>query len=437
MIKITAQFKKALDTLENSNNHIFITGKAGTGKSTLLSEFRKRTKKNCIVLAPTGVAAINVQGETIHSFFGFTPSINHDGAIRAAKEGKKNKILESLDTLIIDEISMVRADLLDYINIYLQTALRTNLLFGGIQLVMIGDLYQLPPVVTRDEQYALSQLYQSPYFFSANAISRLIEDAPERLQCIVLKEIFRQSDKEFIELLNAIRENKATREHLAELNKRVTIKSKRSRKSHPIYLVSTNAQADEINRMNMEKEKNKVVFDGVIYGGFDKKALPTHEELELAKNAQVMFLNNDSAGRWVNGTVGVITDFKQYEGTNKSEVTLVQVEKENGEVVEVEPFTWVQYKAKYNEETKKIESEPSGTFTQLPLKLAWAITIHKSQGKTFNEVIIDIGRGTFAPGQLYVALSRCTSLEGITLKTAIQHWHIKMDPVVRSFISSL
>lgn len=426
-IELNEQFKKVLDLLEQTDTNVFITGKAGTGKSTLLSYFRFHTKKKVVVLAPTGVAAINVAGQTIHSFFRFKPDITLDKVRKASDQ--KNSIYQKMDVLVIDEISMVRADLLDCVDKFLRLNGRDkDVPFGGVQLVFIGDLYQLPPVVVGEDRKIFRLLYESEYFFSAKVMEQL------KLELIELEKIYRQKDNDFISLLNSVRNNTVTDEYIEILNSRLNPGFSETAGEFYIYLTTTNASADEINREKLGKLKTKLYsFDAEITGDFDRKSFPTESILEIKTGSQVMMLNNDSQKRWVNGTVGKVVKI-EFDKDCESDVMLVEME--NGQVEEVLPHTWEMYKYKFDEKKGQIDSDTVGTFTQYPLKLAWAVTIHKSQGKTFQKVIVDIGNGAFSHGQVYVALSRCTSFEGLVLKKRIEKKHIFMDFRVRKFLTS-
>ncbi len=431
-LEINEQFQHALDVMENTSKHVFLTGKAGTGKSTLLTYFRGTSHKNHVVLASTGAAAVNISGQTIHSFFHFMPDITEVEARRLGKAHQQAKLIKKLQTLIIDEVSMVRADLLDCVDAFLKEARQSREPFGGIQMIFIGDMYQLPPVVGRDEEEIFSSLYDSPYFFDSAAFKR-ISRYEEFYEHIELQKIYRQSDENFIGLLNGIRNRELHTANLSILNDR--IQSEVDIKADYIYLVTTNKQADEINKINLNKLKTEEqVFYGELTGDFENKSLPTDMTLTLRIGARVMFLNNDPQERWINGTLGEIQGF--YSDEANDNMPIVEVKKDDGHTVDVYPHTWTNYRSRLNEDSGKIEKEAAGSYTQIPLKLAWAITIHKSQGKTFDKVIIDIGWGAFASGQVYVALSRCRTLEGIILKKPIQYKHILLDDRIKQFFST-
>jgi len=422
-IELNEYFLKALHLMEETNRHVFITGRAGTGKSTLLNYFREHTRKNIAVLAPTGVAAVNIRGQTIHSFFNFKPDITPH-TIKEIKPRNK-EIYKRLDTIIIDEISMVRADLLDCINEFLKLHGKKKTTFGGIQVIFIGDLYQLPPVVTSKERSLFSEHYRSPYFFDA----MVFEDI--EMEFIELEKVYRQRDEKFLKLLNAIRNNTILEEELEELSRRYR-PDFTSEKEFYIHLTTTNNLADKINMERLNNLKGKeYLYQGYYDGRFTEQDLPAPIDLILKSGAQVMLLNNDSTGRWINGSMGKIVDIESY----RDEPDTIWVELENGDTVDVTPYRWEMFEFTYDRGTKTILSDVVGTYEQYPLRLAWAITIHKSQGLTFDRVILDIGRGTFSHGQLYVALSRCRSLEGLILRQPILRKHILMDRRVVNFIT--
>src|SRR3989339_826651 len=420
-IEINELFAKALDLLEKTRQNVFITGKAGTGKSTLLQYFRNNTGKKVVVLAPTGVAAINVLGETIHSFFRFKPNLTLNKVKKIRFQDESNNIYKKIDAIVIDEISMVRADLLDCIDKFLRlNGSKRNRPFGGLQMIFFGDLYQLPPVVVSKERAIFKNHYDSPYFFAAKIFQKI------KMEYLELEKVYRQRDDKFIALLNSIRNNSAGELELTGLNQRVRAEQE-PEGDYFVCLTTTNQMAKDTNEKRLEQLPGKMqVFEGLLDGDFDLKQLPTGLVLKLKQGAQVMMLNNDRYGRWVNGTMARIKTIKQDQ---------LEVELQNGENYEVEPHTWEIFHFSYNSKTKSLDSEITAAFTQFPLKLAWAITIHKSQGKTFDNVVIDIGNGTFAHGQMYVALSRCRSLEGMVLKKPIKKGHIFMDWRVVKFVT--
>lgn len=440
---------KVLNILENTTKNLFLTGEAGTGKSTLLNYFRKTTKKNVVVLAPTGVAALNIEGQTIHSFCGFKIDITPSKVKKLMPGMPKFKLLQKMNTIIIDEISMVRADLLDCMDKFLRlNGPVKNEAFGGIQMVFIGDLYQLPPV---EKDFNLNQgflnEYQSPYFFDSHSFQN------SNFEYISLKIIYRQKDQVFKDVLNAVRNNSATQEHIKILNQRASDPNKKfTFEKFAIYLTPHNAQAKRVNNFFLEKISQELkTYKGVAKGSFEEKEPPTDLELQIKIGAQIMMLNNDSRKRWVNGTMGKIigiekatttqqkdsnSEFENSTSQEKAKFDLIIIELENGETVYVEPFTWEIIKFALDNKTQTIESQATGTFTQYPFKLAWAVTIHKAQGKTFDKVYIDLSTGTFAHGQLYVALSRCRSLEGLFLKRPITQTDIILDDRVVNFMNN-
>lgn len=420
-LDLNSDFKQALEVMETTTKNVFITGRAGTGKSTLLKYFRETTAKKAVVLAPTGVAAINVRGQTIHSFFKFKPSVTLSAIKKLSGDEKKN-IYKKIHTIVIDEISMVRADLLDCVDKFLRlNGQAPDKPFGGVQMIFIGDLFQLPPVVTSQERELFRTQYESPYFFSARFFATF------QMKFIELEKVYRQQDERFITLLNSIRNKTTTDEDMVFLNQRV---GQTEEGSDPyIYLMPKNIDADHMNAEKLEKLKEKChTFEASIEGTFGREYYPTHQTLQLKAGAQVMMVMNDTRGRWVNGTMGKIHRIVKREDT-----TVVVVALENGEEVTVSPHTWEVHR--FVLEGSGIKAESIGSFTQYPLVLAWALTIHKAQGKTFNKVALDIGSGAFMPGQVYVALSRCTTFEGLILKKPIQKNHIWLDYNVIKFIT--
>lgn len=423
MLDLNEQFKKALHLITETNQNVFITGKAGTGKSTLLSYCCEQLPKAFAVLAPTGVAALNVGGETIHSFFRFQPGITMEEARKKGSKARNNELYTKTKTIIIDEISMVRADLLDCVDVFLKAACVLNKPFGGIQMIFIGDLYQLPPVVTREDEDFFAEAYESPYFFDSN----VFRQQNFQMEFVELEKIYRQKDSDFIELLNAVRTNTIQPNHIETLNKRLTEDFEHKKYEDFIRLTTTNAEAKAVNEFRLRALKGKPqVFEGQIKGEVDMKQLPTEMELLLKVGARIMFVNNDSGGRWVNGTLGHVTEMTE-EG--------IVAELDDGTEVEVGPNTWEVFKYLYDKSSKSLSQESLGSFTQIPVRLAWAITIHKSQGKTFDQVMIDLGRDSFASGQTYVALSRCRTFEGIVLKKPVKKSDIRIDWRVQKFLT--
>lgn len=434
-MEFSKEAQSAINYIFGTNKNVFITGKAGTGKSTLLSHLRLHIKKKAVVLAPTGISAINVNGETIHSFFSLKPGFEKEEAFKKRIDEERAKKYRKLDTIFIDEISMVRADLLDAIDIFLRKARKSALAFGGVQMIFIGDLYQLPPVVTPNDKEKFFSEYKAPYFFNAEVFRGQTDlfSIPFELINVELTKIYRQSDSEFIEILNAIRTNQTKGIHFLRLNSRYNPTFVPPKDEKYIYLVTTNAAAKEINKSKLSEINEEVIsYDASMTGDFPTSFHPNDLELTLKVGAQIMFIYNDPERRWVNGTLGKVIDVKYINSEDGSEIIpLLLVEKEDGQTVEVTPFTWEI--SKYIFVDGNFEREIMGTFRQLPIKLAWAITIHKSQGKTFDKVIIDLGRGSFAHGQTYVALSRCTSLEGIVLKKKLWSGSIIMDERVKQY----
>ncbi len=423
--ELNEQFLAALRLMEETESSVFITGRAGTGKSTLLQHFRDTTKKEIAVLAPTGVAAINVKGQTIHSFFGFRPGTTPDKVREISPRDKT--LYRKLQTIVIDEISMVRADLLDCIDTFLRIHGPKKLLpFGGIQMIFIGDLYQLPPVVRPEERDYFSHHYRSPYFFDSRVFSEGLG-----MELVELEKVYRQRDERFLTLLNAIRNNTATDEEMAEINSR-HIPGFRDEDGLFITLTTTNDLAGAINTERLSALKGKAHrYQGRVEGDFGSKDLPTDLEITVKKGAQVMLLTNDPEGWWVNGSIGRVVSIVK----GREEPDRIRVELADGDQADILPHTWEMFAFRYQRDAKRVVSEVVGKFTQYPLKLAWAVTIHKSQGLTFERAAIDIGRGTFSHGQLYVALSRCTSLGGLVLKKPVMKKHILMDRRVVDFVT--
>ncbi len=424
-IDLNDEFRHALDLMEHTDNNVFITGRAGTGKSTLLNYFRGTTEKKVVVLAPTGVAALNVNGQTIHSFFRFKPNITLERVKRIRFKEDEDNIYKELHALVIDEISMVRADLLDCVDKFLKlNGPRQGKPFGGIQMIFFGDLYQLSPVVTSTEKSVFSSIYQTPYFYSAKVISFL------EMDFIELEKVYRQHDEQFLSLLNSVRNNSIGENGLQLLNERYMPQFEPSPGDFYVYLTTTNQLAGQINGQQLAKLKGRLhTFTASIQGRFGNEYLPTATDLQIKVGAQIMMVNNDANGRWVNGSIGKITAITQ---NSKKENAIVAALADD-EIVEITPYTWEIFR--FFAEQGQLQSEVVGRFRQYPLILAWALTIHKSQGKTLDKVIIDIGRGTFSYGQVYVALSRCTTLEGIVLKKPILKKHIWTDYKVMDFLT--
>ena len=412
------EFQDALQLITHTRQSVFLTGKAGTGKSTFLKYICNHTRKKYVVLAPTGIAAINAGGVTLHSFFKlpFRPmlpddpdlSLSHGRIFEFFKYPKeKRKIIAEVDLIIIDEISMVRADIIDCVDRILRVySGNMRLPFGGKQLLFVGDVFQLEPVVPSDQKEILSLFYASPFFFSA----RVFKDI--NLVPIELQKVYRQTDPVFINVLDRIRNNAARKQELDTLNGRYFPSFEPQNEDMYITLATRRDQVDFINEKKLaELPGEEYVSVGKIEGDFPESSLPTQLNLSIKEQAQVIFIDNDYERRWVNGTIGMVSGID--ENGN------VYVLLESGVEHLVEPTSWRNYKYKYNEKERRIEEEIVGTFEQLPIRLAWAITVHKSQGLTFSRVVVDLTGGVFAGGQTYVALSRCTSLEGLVLKSKI------------------
>jgi len=429
------EFQSAEQLIQYSNRSVYLTGKAGTGKSTFLRYIARHTSKNHIIVAPTGIAAINAGGMTINSFFQipFTPFVwdlfndaQRQNFYNFSKE--KREIIEKADLIIIDEISMVRADTIDAIDFRLRNfGGKKHLPFGGKQILFVGDTFQLEPIAKSDEWQILRTYYDSPYFFSARTFREV------NFINIELKKVYRQSDEKFISLLNKVRVNQAKTEDLNELNKNYIPDFTPNDTDGYITLATKRDIVDATNLRKLNQLEGTVYkFEGIIDGKFGKEnsinddLLPTNKILDLKKGAQVMFVKNDRGGRWVNGTIGVIDEL-----TEKS-ISVSIIQKDKKVTYTLEKVSWENLKYEIDKKTGKIVEIIIGTFTQYPIKLAWAITIHKSQGLTFDKLVIDMGDGAFSAGHTYVALSRCTSLEGIRLRTPIKPGDIIVrDEVIR------
>ena len=429
------EFQDALQLITHTRQSVFLTGKAGTGKSTFLKYICEHTKKKHVVLAPTGIAAINAGGVTLHSFFKlpFRPmlpddpdlSLSHGRIFEFFKYPKeKRKIIKEVELIIIDEISMVRADIIDCVDRILRVfSGNMRLPFGGKQLLFVGDVFQLEPVVPSDQKEILSLFYESPFFFSAR-VFKLVNLVP-----IELRKVYRQTDAVFINILDRIRSNVARKQELDVLNSRYFPTFEPRSEDMYITLATRRDQVDFINEKKLsELPGDEYVSEGKIDGDFPESSLPTQLNLSIKENAQVIFIDNDYERRWVNGTIGMVSGIDE----NGNVFVLL----ENGCEYLVEPTSWRNYKYKYNEEEKKIEEEIVGTFEQLPIRLAWAITVHKSQGLTFDRVVVDLTGGVFAGGQTYVALSRCTSMTGLVLKSRISSRDIFVKKEIVAFSQS-
>jgi hypothetical protein len=422
-VEITEEFQKVIDLVESGAPLIFVTGVAGTGKSTLIDVIRAKVRKRTVVLAPTGVAALNARGATIHSFFRFAPKPIDPDTI---EEAKNRTLYEKMELLVLDEISMVRADVMDGIDRSLRiNRRRRGEPFGGVQVLMVGDLFQLPPVVTREEEALLfSRQYASPWFFSAHSLEEL-DLAP-----VVLTRVFRQADEEFVSLLNNVRLAAQKEETVGAIN---TACVGRPVGAEPrLTLTCTNATAERVNRSRLEALAGQPrTYVGKVDGqvDIDKEKLPSPFELVVKEAAQVMFTRNDEQRRWVNGSLGTVRKIEP-------EMIWVELAAVPGTVHPVVPAVWEFLRYKYDYEKERVVTDVIGTYTQFPLMLAWAVTIHKSQGKTLDKIHVDFGRGTFAPGQAYVALSRCRSIRDISLARPLRPQDIVCDERIRRAFGS-
>jgi ATP-dependent DNA helicase PIF1 len=414
-IEITAEFQAALNGMEQPGRSVFITGRAGTGKSTLLHHFKSNTHRKHVTLAPTGIAALRVGGQTLHSFFGFPHHFLEPAQVKKAK--RYRKVIEKLECLIIDEVSMVRADVFDAVDRALRITRNNPAPFGGVQVILFGDVYQLPPVVERGLESIFFDRFTGPFFFDSDAWQQL---NPLGLE---LTKVFRQlSDPRFVDLLNRVRNGSTTPDDLAVLNNRIRPESDAA--GHPIVLTATNGVARDLNTARLDAIRGpSQTYTARVEGDFDEGSYPTDERLSLKKGAQVLLVRNDPEKRWVNGDVGEVTTL----GSDHVRVTI------NGETHEVRPVVWEKHVYRLDDKSKEITPSVVGTFEQMPLKLAWAITIHKSQGQTYEHVAVDLGTGAFAHGQTYVALSRCRSLNGLTLRRPLRARDILCHPRVHEF----
>ncbi len=420
-LSLSEEHRYALDRMEHGQEHLFITGRAGTGKSTLLQLFARTTRKRIVKLAPTGIAALNVSGQTIHSFFSMPPKMLLREDIR---RHKNYRMYQNIDVVIIDEVSMVRVEMMDNIDWFLRINRGKNIPFGGVQMIFFGDLFQLPPVISsKVERQYLVENYDSPYFFSAHVFQQETD-----FEMIELGTVYRQEERHFINLLDNIRLNEADEYDLMDLNERYTEEIEED--EYVITLSSRNALVNQINQNRLrEIQDPEFVFLAKVSGNFAPTAFPTELALKLKLGSQVMFVKNDPDKQFVNGTLGIVSSI------NDDEI-IVDILNKQSELIQIKVPRLQWEIQKYLIKNDKIETEIVGTFDQFPLKLAWAITIHKSQGKTFDKVIIDIGTSAFEYGQTYVALSRCRTLDGIYLKRRITGRDIFVDDKVVDYYNN-
>lgn len=422
-IDVVPEYEQTLALLRAGAPLILVTGGAGTGKSTLIRYLRARSKKRMAVVAPTGVAALNAGGVTIHSFFKLPPKLIQDEDVKPAYD---RQLFEKLELLVIDEVSMVRPDLLDGVDRCLRITRQRTEPFGGVQVLLLGDQFQLPPVAPRDQQLVLREMgYATDYFFSAKGVA----DTP--LVAVLLTKVFRQKDRAFIALLNTVREGRDVAPALARINEACVDATGVSQDD--LVLTTTNRSADQRNREELERLVGRArTYTGSIEGAFkfENDRLPSPMDLVLKPSARVMFTKNDDQKRWVNGTTGRIVELKE-------QTIKVELDDSGSEVVEVEPASWEQYRYEYDEDKDRILAEVVGRYTQLPVMLAWAVTIHKAQGKTLSRAVVDLGSRAFASGQVYVALSRVRALSDLRLVRPVREDDVRCDPLVTAFYEHL
>jgi len=412
-VELSDEQQRFFHEIETSDSHFYITGKAGTGKSMLLQYLRYNTSRKVVVAAPTGISALNIGGQTIHSLFGIAPGLVAPES--SSLHRRAADLLRHIEMVIIDEISMVRADLMDAIDHILRMARRSSEPFGGVKLIMFGDLFQLPPVVDRSLHPYFNDMYGGYYFFDA----MVWRDTP--MAVLVLTHIFRQKDEYFKQILNGIRSGSPTEEMIEALNSRANLYVP---SGNILTLATTNAKVNQINADRMERLPTPhFSYSATVSGALEPSAFPTEAVLYLKEGAQVMLLKNDKDRRWVNGSIGRV-----YRLTPE----MVEVEI-NGTIFEIKKEKWAKIRYVYHDESNSVKEEPLGSFTQFPLRLAWAVTIHKAQGLTYDTVAIDLGTGSFAHGQTYVALSRCTSLEGLYLTRSVVPRDIIVDQRILDF----
>ncbi len=413
----------AYDLIANTNRCLFNTGKAGTGKTTFIQRIQKEIKKTFVILAPTGIAAIAAGGQTVHSFFGFPMEVigpHTELQVSFANE----ELLRHVDTIIVDEASMLRSDMVDGMDRYLRLAFHNNMPFGGKQILFVGDLFQLPPVVRKGsvDDEMLCDLYGmgTPFFYKANVLKRM------NLPKIEFKKVYRQTDNTFIEILNKMRIGEVSPADLDVLNQHVS--SSADMDDYSVILTGFNKKAECINVVKLDAlEGDDVAYAGIRTGEFKSGDCPAPEHLRLKIGAQVIFCRNDYSAKCANGTIAKVISLED---------DVIQVQLENGNKVSVVRATWESYEKIYNRETRRIESRVVGSYSQFPLKLAWAITIHRSQGMTFDRMHFDLSWGTFAAGQAYVAISRMRSLDGLTLSNHLMAHHVTVNPEIKAFSNS-
>lgn len=421
--KANKEQQLAYELVAKTDRCLFITGKAGTGKTTFIKRIQEEIDKNFLILAPTGSAALKAGGQTLHSFFGFPmEAIGPHTRMRISLDNQE--LLRNVDTIIVDEVSMVRSDMVDGMDLYLRLLLKNNLPFGGKQVIFVGDLYQLPPVVRRGSVDAemLENIYGSgiPFFYKANVLKRI------NLPLIEFQKVYRQNDVEFVDILNRMRIGELSTEDLEVLNSHVA--SGKDVGDYSVILTGNNRKADNINQAKLEEIKDEErIYEGIICEDFNEKDSPAPKILKLKVGAQVIFVRNDYKTNCTNGAIGKVV---------KLDDDAIVVKLENEKEVTVERSMWISYKRTYCKATRKIESSSVGTYTQFPLKLAWAITIHRSQGMTFDRMHLDLSSGMFAPGQTYVAISRMRSLEGLTLSTPMKRHYVSVNPEIKAFSNS-
>ena len=426
-IELTPTLTSALKEIAEGKSHLFITGKAGTGKSTLLRYYCAQQSTTPIILAPTGIAALNVHGQTIHRFFKFRPDTDIQKISKSRLTAYEARLYRNLKEIIIDEISMVRADLLDCIDVFLRKyGPLPEWPFGGVRLIMFGDMHQLPPVVTSATREFIYSQYSTPYFFSAHALQG------EKLRIIELDKIFRQTDDTFIALLNAIRSNAVDRQSFEMLNARHMPLSTQRDDPERIIITGTNAHAQRINAHYLSKVTGEeYALDALVEGEFKTADYPTNKNIIIKKGARIILLNNDQSDRWVNGSMATIMEISEVEG----ELVIYGRIDETQEIVQIERHTWGNFR--YIMQKDAYDSEEIGSFNQFPFRLAWAITVHKSQGKTFTKVHIDLGHRAFAAGQTYVALSRCRTLDDLSLERHLTTDDVYVDETLGAFFKQV